>query len=36
MWALQFIAGEGDVPNATGKIEGDAVDAAAIEKTLTD
>ena len=32
--ALQFIAGEEDAPDATGKIEGEAVDAATIEKIL--
>ncbi|UOA28899.1 type II toxin-antitoxin system HipA family toxin [Pseudosulfitobacter sp. DSM 107133] len=32
--ALQFIAGEDDAPDATGKIEGEAVDAATIEKIL--
>lgn len=32
--ALQFIAGEDDVPDATGKIEGEVVDAIAIEKIL--
>lgn len=30
--ALQFIAGDDESPNATGKIEGEAVDAVAIEK----
>ncbi len=32
--ALQFIAGDEDAPDTTGKIEGEAVDAAAIEKIL--
>lgn len=32
--ALQFIAGDQDAPDATGKIEGEPVDAAAIEKIL--
>ncbi|MTH80019.1 type II toxin-antitoxin system HipA family toxin [Paracoccus aestuariivivens] len=32
--ALQFIAGDDEVPDATSKIEGEAVDAAAIEKIL--
>ncbi|MBM1817271.1 type II toxin-antitoxin system HipA family toxin [Pseudosulfitobacter pseudonitzschiae] len=32
--ALQFIAGDDESPNATGKIEGEAVDAVAIEKIL--
>lgn len=33
--ALQFIAGDDQVPDATGKIEGEAVDAQTIEKILT-
>ncbi|WP_417722724.1 type II toxin-antitoxin system HipA family toxin [Salipiger sp.] len=32
--ALQFIAGEDEVPDALGKIEGDPVDEAAIERIL--
>ena len=32
--ALQFIAGDKDAPDTTGKIEGEAVDAAEIEKIL--
>lgn len=32
--ALQFIAGDEDAPDTTGKIEGEAVDAAEIEKIL--
>lgn len=32
--ALQFIAGEDEAPDATGKLEGEAVDAEAIEKIL--
>lgn len=32
--ALQFIAGDDGAPDAAGKLEGEAVDAAAIEKTL--
>lgn len=32
--ALQFIAGDEEAPDTTGKIEGEAVDAAAIEKIL--
>ena len=32
--ALQFIAGDDDAPDATGKLEGEPVDEAAIEKIL--
>lgn len=32
--ALQFIAGDDETPDATGKIEGEAIDAATIEKIL--
>ncbi|MCE0507293.1 type II toxin-antitoxin system HipA family toxin [Roseivivax sp. GX 12232] len=32
--ALQFIAGDDDAPDATGKLEGEKVDEAAIEKIL--
>ncbi|WP_146591426.1 type II toxin-antitoxin system HipA family toxin [Puniceibacterium confluentis] len=32
--ALQFVAGEDDAPDATGQIEGEPVDATAIEKLL--
>ncbi|WP_112324220.1 type II toxin-antitoxin system HipA family toxin [Oceanibium sediminis] len=32
--ALQFIAGDDEAPDATGRIEGETVDAAAIEKLL--
>ncbi|GHF75924.1 type II toxin-antitoxin system HipA family toxin [Seohaeicola zhoushanensis] len=32
--ALQFIAGDDEIPDVTGKIEGEAVDAATIEKML--
>ncbi len=32
--ALQFIAGEDEAPDATGQIEGEPVDAAAVEKLL--
>jgi len=33
--ALQFITGDDAAPDSTGKLEGEAVDAAAIEKILT-